>query len=435
MVYNPAEHQPLRPYFDLEIGNLKRIYEYPEVPSEFELKLSLDGLARVEFDVFDVTGADIEPEIWRSIDPNTGVPTGYFEFGFIGGKRSDRYQFQIDEYIPESWNNGYMIKIKGFCPTYTPIMSNNQLSGTLEDVIKEFCEIHRLDYKIDPPFGPTYMKDVGYNDNKNTELMEMRHHKWVNETDMAYLERILSWARDQEGKGGYRWHISPEGDNNGTLCITLPKNQGTKHKYVVQDKDTVVIKWSPVVSFNAAAFGANDIQQVQYERSTGDELKVVNQQQLTERYQCTGGLPNSAKVKSLPSKEDADKQVYTNTENMPQNVTSAIRIRPGASVSAKAGTNPTINAHLLTWMNSFTGTLHILGDPGLKLNMDGSRLLVDIVNYWPVNPQNRNAPRKIHYTSGIYWVYEIRHTISDAGFETYLEVERANSETPESSGK
>ncbi|MBX9690980.1 MAG: hypothetical protein K2Z81_01250 [Cyanobacteria bacterium] len=431
-MYNPAPIQPLGVFFDLELGGLKRIFSSPEVPVEMRMRNQLGGTCEVEFTLYDLTGAEVEPEIWNARDPQTNIPGGTFQFGYTNGKQSNRIPFMIESYTPVFAGNAFVITLAG-SSILTPYVSSNQNSGTIQEILEKFCADHKLGLSIDPALGPVYMQDVGYNDQGNTSKMEMRHHKWANESDAGYIERILSWARDTQGKGGYRWHIGSDQNGLATLFVTRPLSTSASLRYEVQAADSVVVEWKPDIDFSSVIWGQNDVQQNCYQRLTGDEQKTVLQKHLTEDFQETFGYQNTPSVRSSPSHPDAGQLLYFNTEAMPAEVTgSSVRSRAGSSISPGAGINPFLNTHLLSWMASFTGTLTILGDPGISvLDASGRSQLIDVVCYYPINYKNQHQGRHLHYTSGTSMLEEVAHLITAGSYLTVLHLSRANAPVPE----
>lgn len=431
-VYNPAPNQPLIVFFELNIGSLQKIYVGPEIPVAF--KFVIEEVPEVHFTLLDVTGYEVEPALHQSRNPDTGIATGTFRFGYLnGGKQSKEWTFEVQNVMPKFIGDHFEIDVIGtIC--LTPMVSTNQLSGTLREILERVSEIHGMELKILPEFGTEYMMDVGYNDSKSTAMREMVHHKLADETDMAYVERILEFARDGEGKGGYRYFIISGKDGRPMLAITKAKNAGPNYEYRVQDKESVVLKWEPEISYSGAVLGANDMHINSYQRITGDEHKVVCQQQNTGEFQEKFGEVNSASIKSVPTKEKADKIIYTSgSENMPESVTgSAIRARAGSSCSSYAGINPALNDHLWEWMDSQSAVLTILGDPEIvPIQDDGNMTLVDVTCYLPIGPKNKSDLRQKHYTSGLYQCDRVEHLIAPGMFETVLYLSRACGGVPE----
>jgi hypothetical protein len=417
----------------VSIGHINRIYVSPEKPIDFSFKLA--PYPEVRFTLFDVMGGEVEYALWNSRDPVTGIAGGTFRFGYLDGKQSREYNFQVEHILPAFVGNAYQVTVIG-TTLLTPMISNNMVSGTVEEILQELADIHDMDLMINPPLGESYMMDKGYNDQGSTAPREMTHHKWSDETDGAYIETILQWARDQQGKGGYRYYITNNDSGRAVLNISKPENNSAEWTFTVQDKKSTVLAWLPEVDFSSVVANANDVQKNCYQRFTGDDMKFVMNQSATQDLQETFGLNNSAKVKSVPSKGDPDQLVYTNSDQMPDDVTgSCVRSRFGASSSAMGGINPFLNSHLWAWMDSYNATLLVEGDPDLAPSLHDGRLgLCDVNCYWPTNYDNENvfSSEDLHYTSGRYLVEEVEHIIRAGSYTSRLKLTRACSEIPES---
>jgi hypothetical protein len=424
--------QPAILFFEISMGNLHEIYKYPEVPIKFQA--TFESVPSFVFTLFDISGEDVEPAIWNSLDPGTNISGGTLRFGYLnGGKQSGNIGFEIESYRRCFENNAYAITIYA-TSKLTSMLSSNQMSGTIQEILEKMTENHSMDLKIIPEFGAEHMMEVGANDSKSTAKREMRHMKWSDETDISYIERILEYARDGEGKGGYRYFISSDEDGKPMLTITKAKNGSANWEFKVQSKDTTVIRWEPDVSFSAGAFGTNDIQMNCVQSITGDEQKIVCQQQNTKQFQETFGKENSTNVKSLPTKEKADRLIYCGgSENFPESVTgSAMRVRPGASASPYAGVNPTLNSHLYEWMDSMDAELTLLGDPEIvPIDGNGNITLVDVTCYSPKNYRTKYDGTTLDYSSGLYQCLKVVQNIDSGSFTTTLFLTRACNDKPE----
>lgn len=430
--YNPSELQPLQIFFEISMGGLHEVFRSPEVPIKFQA--TLEEVPSFVFTLYEISAYDVEPAIWNSLDPNTEIAGGTLRFGYLnGGKQSGEIGFAVESYQRTFENNAYAITIYATA-TMSPMLSSNQMSGTIKEILEKMTENHSMELKVTPEFGTEYMLEVGANDSKSTAKREMRHMKCADETDLAYIERVLEFARDGEGKGGYRYFITSGENGKPVMNITKAKNGFASWEFKVQSKDTTVITWKPDVSFSAGMFGSNDIHMNCVQSLTGDEQKIVCQQQNTKQFQETFGKENSTNVKSVPTKEKADRLIYSGgSENFPEPVTgSAIRIRPGASASPFAGINPTLNSHLLEWSNSMTAELVILGDPEIKPIADNGNInLIDVTCYSPKNYRTKYDGTTLDYSSGLYQCTKVVHNIDAGSFITTLFLERSCNDRPE----
>jgi hypothetical protein len=427
--YDTAPLQPRAIFFDLSLGPLSKIYVGPQIPVDFTLKLG--GAPEVTFTLFSEDGS-VEAAIYQSRDPQTKVPGGTFQFGYLNGKKSPNYTFQIASYHPTFVGNAFMITIVG-TTLMSPLISSNTYTGTLKEVLDQFCKNHNnMTLNIDPPFGTEHMTSVGYTDVDSTAPSEMVHTSAINDSDISFLKRILPYARDVNGGGGYNWHISDDGQGQSTLSITKAKNGSANFKYIVQDKNSVVRSWSPSINFDGIIKNQNDAQQNATQRFSGYENTTCANQAVTDSLQEKFELPYSNDVKASPVSEDPTQLQYQGTANAPPAITNATsRTRGGASTDSGAGINPFLNSHLWEWMSSYEATLEIDGDPDVVPTLtQGSTALCDVTCYWPTNYKQKQS-KQLHYTSGLYQIVDVVHHISAGNYSTTLSLSRAASNIPE----
>lgn len=389
-----------------------------------------DGAGVINITLYDLTGA-VEHAIYESASPETGVAGGTFSFGYLNGKRSQTYSFDIESYQPAFVGNAFMISINA-TTLLSPFISNNPYSGTVMDVLQKMADNHNMTLKVDPPFGTEFMQDIGYTDVDTTAATEMVHTKWVNDSDAEFINRLLQWARDAEGKGGYKYAIIDGGDGKAVLNINKAKESSSgDFKYIVQDEESVVVAWRPEINFSSVVNGQNDVQSNSIQRMSGDPAKNIAQQSNTKPFQSSSfGLPNSPQLKATPPKKDAEESQYWG-QNLPKEATdNSVRNRPAASSSPGAGFNPFLNSHLWAWADTYQATLTILGDPDVVPTMqNGSVALCDVTCYWPTNYAQKQS-KQLHYTSGLYEIESVTHSIHAGEYLTTLSLSRASSETP-----
>jgi hypothetical protein len=429
--------QPFNVFFDLQIGGFQRTYAAPDntnIMMDFDISAENN---QVILTLFDATGKEVQDAIWNAVDPQSGVIGGSFQFGYLGSnpKQSIRYKFQLEDFIPKQVNNSFIITLIGFV-LLSPIISTNQYSGTIEEMLTKIAQTHNMTLNIDPPFGTFYMQDSGYVDKDSTDLMEMQHIKWVTESDWAFICHVIDWAKDQSGKGGYRAYITNDENGNSVLNICRPQLSSAAYTFTVQDPDTTVIEWSPDVNFCAAVFNANGVQENGYQMHTGDEQKFVADQSVTASQQTlfTSNQGGSPLVASTPvNSEQPDSIYYFNSENNPASVTgSSVRNRPGVTSTPYAGSNPFINDHLKNWMSSITATLIVKGDPTID-PFNGTTAIqnVEVTNYYPQNYVTGKYGQELQYTSGMYQILGVRHSMKAGEYHTILTLVRAADNTPD----
>jgi hypothetical protein len=436
--YNPAPDQPLVVFFELNIGGLSKIFKSPDTPIALEFDLNSEGDGSVKISLFDETGLEVEPAIWQAQNENDSlIPEGTIQFGYQGTSNvvSQVYPFQVESYTLDTEANSMSLVINGTI-LYDDLTSTNQYSGTINKILQDLCADHKMTLNIDPEFGDFYMQDTGYTNKDSTALGPMIHMKWSNESDQAFLRRLVYWARDGEGKGGYRVYKGTDGSGNTVLNIVKCKNTSANYTYTVQTPESVVLKWSPGTCFASPVWNTNEAQQHTYQRITGYTQKIRCDQDFTKQFQTIfGNAPISPLINAVPvNQSPANDLTFFNSEVMDSSVTgSACRSRPGPSTSPYAGVNPFLNSHLTNWMDCFDAELTVLGDPTLDPVNNGALQTVQVNYYYPKNYNPVTQSGQLHHTSGTYYFEGVRHSIHEGSFETTLSLTRATCETPDTS--
>lgn len=425
-MFNPSKFQPLSVYFDFEVGGLSRIYEYPNIPVAMELTLATKEASTVVFSLYDEAAREVEPYLWQSRDPATGFPGGSFEFGYKGEANvsSKRYTFQISDVNPvEDLNSGFHLTIYGFITSATPISSSNQLCGTVEEVLEEFCKIHDFDLVVEPQFDKTRMTDIGKTNRNTTEKQEMKFVKFMTESDWRFINRVLTFCVDQENKPGYVAKLVDNDNGKKTLKIVKARDTTADYKYIVRDPETVCIRWSPKVSY-APLLDEADVHFNGHQSHSGYEFKQVMTPSLTKDsatlfgkdvYQVRGALPQ----KDTPSKID-----HICAEQMEdQVVNGSIRQRRAPTRTGFGGSIPTLNSHIRRWMDLNSAELTIFGDPQIDSVAEEAITLVEVDYKIAVNYFNKDS-NITHYTSGIYPVDSVVHRIEAGTYQTIYNLGR-----------
>lgn len=424
MSFDPAKFQPIQVFFDLKLAELEKIYDGPNIPVDLTFQHSYGGV--VTINLFDEAAWEVEPFIWKARDPQTGLPGGTFKFGYKGtadGIESEEWPFQIKSYKPvwRATDNAFGISIVGTI-ALSPMMSQNPMSGTVEEVIKQFAKIYDMDYEIDPPLGSDQMIDQGICSRNSTAKKERIMQKLAQEPDWSFLLRALYFAKDAQGKPGY-YPVITARDGKPFLKIQRPKNTSSKWSYIVQSENSVVQSWEPELDFGGIMErDDNHINTVS--SHTGYSVKHVMHKAVTREFQELLGQDQVQIVKSFPPKDDPDQITYKCVEDAPKNVVSgAIRSRTMGCVTTYGGLDMGLYSHIRRWAGQYKATMKIFGDPRLKIGMDESDL-VDVTFYTPINYLN-NSWLTPHYTSGKYQIVEVVHEIRSGDYTTTLKLERA----------
>lgn len=424
-MFNPAGFQDLNVYFDLTLGGLSKIYHLPNTPVEMEVRYSRNSAPQVKMALFDEAAAEVEPYIWQSRDPDTGIAGGTLQWGYQGDANvsSEPQNFQLYNYKPSIVNRAFMINMYGFITTMTPMMSSNQMSGTITEILNQFSKTHNLDLTINPPFDPSKMQDTGTCNRNTTELQEMKHLKQMSQPDWTYINQILRFARDSQGQTGYHAVLDCVGGKN-VIKVVKTSNAQADYTYTVFEKDTVVHSWEPDITF-AAIFDQSDTQFNGYDRRTGDTTKNAMSHAVTKPFANTMNYDVTQTAKSQPTNPDPSQIGFRCSENMPDAVVNgAIRSRAVSARSMFSGGLPLLYSHIQGWSGQNKAALVIEGDPAIRvLSQQNALATCDVTFCLPVNYFN-TTPNIKHYTSGLWQVTDVIHRISMGKYTTTILLER-----------
>lgn len=426
MSYNPEGSQPLNIFYDFQMGGLNRIYTPdPHIPVECSVRMK--EIMEFQITFYDETGFEVEPYLWMAAKSSqTGIPRGRLSWGYTQpDKKSPDYPIEAASYSVKFRKNSFALNLHGTL-SMAPLLSTNQIHGTVKEICHKIGENHDLEVEIDPPFDPSKMMDAGYVDIDETQLRELRHCKLAHENDWRYLQRVLMYAISQAGKGNYKAFITTgENSSKPVLKVCQPKESVVDVSYDLSQPDCPVIEFDPDLNF-ANVYGAFDTHVNTYQRITGDTCKEVYQPQLTQDYQVTFGKTTYPLVKASPVRGDAKDIIQVNSETIDDNVKShAMRTRTGGSVSPYAGANRSLNQHLREAAGLYAARLQVQGDPTLK-----PPIIVEMRVFYPMNYRN-NYIKAEHYTSGKYTCDEIHHEIRMGSYTTTLFLKRAGSDLAE----
>lgn len=425
--FNPAANQPLVPFFDMSLGGLTSIFQNPEHPCEMTYHMSAGSVDEITFNLFDETGFQVEPYIWLARlganGDNSGVPGGTFQFGYKGNANyySDPLQFHIESYTPVFQKNAFCLIIHA-TPLLGITLSNNQYSGTVAKVIYDMADLYSAEVVFDPPLGVQHMQDIGATDRNSTLPGEKKIYKQQNESDWGFLKRACEFCMSQDNKSGYRPRLVDVGGGKQQLLISIAPTTGADYDFEIQAEDSVTIEWSPHLNFSQIFDGAETHMNTTM-RGTGYPMKLALDQAVTKGYQQLFGYDSYQAVKSTKPEDvgPPSKLVHVCPESYERNVTQGnIRGRFGGSISTMGGKNPSLAQHISQWCLGMPAELTVLGDWNIKPGT-----VANVTFKYPLNYKNKDI-MALHYTSGLYYVNEVVHTITaESGFLSQLSLERA----------
>lgn len=423
-------YQPLNVFFDLKLGGLERIFDYPNIPVSMHYHMDNFACAggSLEITLFDEAAAEVEPYIWDARVPPSEMPRGEIRWGYNGriDFASEFIPFSIDSYTPVWRDNAFSIII--YATIYPEAHgSSYQYSGTVREFIADWAKNHSMD-KVEfiPKLGLNHMKSIGDTDRDSTTPHEMLVYKLQADSDWQALQKVCQSCRDQQGRVGYYPRIKIE-QGKKVLQIIRPNSEmpviGT---FVVQEQDSVVIDWSPHIELIPMSGREEHYNGRQF--STGHPMKVPMDKRVVTQgqnpLQDTFGQHQDFKVTSVPQHDPPERRFYVCPEDFDDHVTKgAIRARPRGTSNTLGGLNKTFSEFVSNhWsLIGMEAELTVMGDHRIEPGR-----LVEVVFYNPLNFFNKGPQQQRHYTSGIYWINEVEHHVELGSYTTTMHVWRVN---------
>ena len=134
--------------------------------------------------------------------------------------------------------------------------TSGRFRGTLKQILADYSKKYDLTLALQDPVGAASL--LGLSQDHTTELREKEFHKQANESDTAFLTRIMEayGISEASGKAGY-WMMSTSepgpggGTPQATLRLVNPQSAPHSYEWTVQAKDSTVIEWAPDIAFGA----------------------------------------------------------------------------------------------------------------------------------------------------------------------------------------
>lgn len=423
MTYLAQKKAPTNAIFEIEIGGLSRIYEYgpgeATVPMSFNLKeTSAMGVGTFTAVLFDDTGFDVEPHFWLARDESKGnAPMGRCRWGYTAQNGSDLSEwrsFMLQGYNTAIGHNYFTLTANGYLTSATTLIASNQYNGTLQECLEAVAKIHNYTLEVTPNIDLSKLKVMDPT-GRTSEYRTATFSKTNEETDLSFVQRLVNYAVSPDGKVGYTLSFVTEGGID-KMKLTLPENAPKTRRYVVQDKDSVVVSWNPNISFTGvSALGASQVMVNGYNPRTGEDQKFCLDFRNTKPYGSElGPAPVNTNLHPYPPIQKPQQLKYYCSENMEESVTSrGLRVRRGPSFDPIVGFTRTLSNHLAQALWGNTATLTVLGDPYLVPNTQ-----IEVVYFYPHSLRYPNTAGKRHFTSGLYYCTEVEHEITNGKYTT-----------------
>jgi len=425
-----AEGQPFNVFFRLDVGALQKIWINPNVPMSLDVTMK-PGFYTFTAQLFDPTGFEVEPAFWTAIaSSESGLPQGIVQWGYTNfiNLKSSEYNCIITRYFPTLGKNYFTLRLEGTITFVDSPLNTAALAGTLEEVIGLYASRYNTTIDADLNFSNIYLIEVG-NTGDTTDFRKTRFHKEHAESDFQFLMRIVKrYALSTDGVGKYYvYHTTVNGEDS--LIIRNPEQApeaDADYVWVVQHPDSVVIDWSPEIDFvpHVGILGDALVAKT-YQSITGEELAVSCNVECTKNNVHTpiiGEVAYDHKYIPVNGLEET-KELQIGMENMTDPVKyGGSRGSVLASFEGRTAVVNAVNAYLEGLKTKIRGILTIQGDPRI---VPGRKCLI---NYF--YPTGYSGVRKLHYSSGLYYIESVTHNIRPGSYTTQLQVWRTG--TPSS---
>jgi hypothetical protein len=343
---------------------------------------------------------------------------------------SEWHNFILTDYNVDVLKNGFMLTCNGQLPGASMVYSSNQINGTFDQCIEKFKSIHGYEVEIIPPIDKQLLKEIDPS-GKTSEYREKVFSKTNEESDHRFITRLIEdVTRSGDQKGGYRVSFVTK---NGvdTLQAVLPEQAGSiaTYKYIVQDKNSVVLDWKPTVDFSAVAaiMGKDEVVVNGTQLMTGRSIKQRITQELSQPFQSVlEGKDVNQNVEAEPPKPPATEMIFYNHETMPTNVTSrGVRVHRGYTMNSTTDISKKLNDHLRQALTGQQASLVVLGDPRIVACSH-----CEVIFRYPNTLKNPAAIPPLHYTSGKYFVEEVTHELIGGNYRVVFKLCRASGTKP-----
>jgi hypothetical protein len=323
----------------------------------------------------------------------------------------------ITSYTPNIGRNFFTFSILGIISKATNLLASSNISGTIEECINTYCDIHEIGWDgFEPPLNKDLMKSTDKTAHTTT-YTEDNYVRQQNEKDFQFIKRIIeNYTVDNEGVAGYQVvHTTENGKNK--LITRNPNAMVVTDHYIVQSENSQVIQWSPEIKMSAAASdqgSALDMNSIQ--PGTGDEQQTSYNDFITKKARIDGNITqtikNSANLNSSQIKYAGS---LDNSELLGKSVSNIAQ----GTVEPTTIFNKGLNRFLTSNNLKNLGTLTVEGNPHIQ-----PATKIEITYFYPHSYNSSSGTGRKHYTSGIYSVLNVSHSVELGNFITTLTVMR-----------
>ena len=334
-----------------------------------QIEILTDKIASASIAVFDASGDYVESFLASHIGAQIE-----FQFGWIDayGKKEASYTFkgEVLNFSPRFIPEGIIVEVNALAQGALPLLGkekNRSFRDTPSNVVRQICKENGIECEVD-------------------EVKEVGVFYQQNETDYEFLlKRVLPFAKEKSNEAPFTLNWS---DNKLHFKrLRLEEKPLKTYAYnATHLQYESLLRFEPEID-GIVLLGIN---------STGERVKAIRYDPITKQRQVFEVDQRSVKNVKLDTK-----RVSVDAES----------IRP---FSSETGKELAVLKNL--WGKSadvaISATAEIFGDPDVK-PLSNIKVLVYLKSGQRV---------KLHYTSGIYQVIGVRHTISAGEFRTELQL-------------
>jgi len=356
-----------RPFLTVKLEGKELPVDVERIAAEIDIPA--DKIATANISLFDRTGDYIESILASHIGAKIE-----FQFGWIDayGKRESSYIFkgEILDYIPRFMPIGIKVEIKTVAQGGIPLMNkekNRSFNDTPSNIVRQICKENGIECEVDD----VNEKGVFYQQN---------------ETDYEFiLKKLLPFANQKSNESPFvvSWR------DNKLHFKRLPLENRAVKAFAY---NATHLHYEPLLSFEPEIKGS----MLLGINSTGEKVKAIRYDPITKQKQVFEIDQRTVKNVKLDTKKIS---------------TGAESLRPFSSETGKE-----LTALKNLWGKSadipITASAEVFGDPNIK-PLSNIKILVYL---------KRGQGVKLHYTSGVYQVVGVKHTISVGEFKTELKL-------------
>lgn len=383
-------NQPKVPYLYMEIGDYSSQIPNNHLQDFSYTRDSGTGVNKFEATIYDETGYQIEQNI---IDGREDVK---FRYGWTNGAKSPMYNAMILDYSMNIDNAAATLSINGMSNiasshsegrkfTYT---DENDNAMPIKDIIMSIADREGWDVKASEI--PEMEEVKNSNDERKTFIQD-------NQPSTLFIKnKLMPYAKTKDsGKSGFMMYFEDKGEKP-TLNFRPVSYTSPKKTYKINTRDTNVISFSPDFSGKILmSTGASTIHGSYTNSLSNDMFSVENR-----------GIP-------YDRQEVAENKTYDNKSTLPAIKSSS------SEDEAEKEQNFAMNKSA---SEAYSAELEIFGDVELKVFST-----VEIINVL--------RSGKLHHTSGIYFVREVKDSIDAGNFTSKLDLIRESSKRGPQSSK